>query len=380
MTFVVNGIKQEKDVSTKIAFLVVDASADTIREFLQQIGIIILSIKESEQTKESYGPIFLKINYENKNIEIITKFDDIQEACIAFLSLWFDVIDINTFAAPLWRPQVQEIIHTSRIKVLEQQQALEMQNQQEQTKQTAKFVDEDLETAKKLIDKVFAKVDEAVQRSDGNLSVQELRDIKNMEEELKKLRMWTNLEKIREIMHKLFVIVERLNTAYYRQIANPQDRIFEDSILTNTDLQKEFEQLENVKMQKLLGLPISIKNQDYSWIGLPAIYRKCLQKDLLSMLLNIQNLIYNFYDLIEIIFLIMGGWLGIYVVMNQLFMFANNSDALAYSLMKIGVFWFVLTIIRYFRKPNATRLIFLILLLMLGYYLLLWLIRTNFAL
>jgi len=123
-------------------------------------------------------------------------------------------------------------------------------------------------------------------------------------EELKKLRMGTNFEKIREVIQDIFKMIEAINDDYYASIQNPNDTILPESLVTPVDVDKELERMENVKILKSLGARISLKNQDYATFGSSAIFRKFLQKDFLLKIADLPSILYSLYDITEFVLLI----------------------------------------------------------------------------
>lgn len=231
-----------------------------------------------------------------------------------------------------------------------------------------------------MISRVFEKVDETLKRSDGKISIQDMKKMKSLTEELKKLRMGTNFEKIRETIEEIFKLIETMNDDYYASIQNPNDTIISDSVVTPVDVDKELERMENIRILKSLGAKISLKNQDYSVFGSSAIFRKFLQKDLLLKVSDITNLLYYAFDLTELVMLIILVLLGVYATTNDVFLFSTNGYGLAFSLMSVGIRSIGLFIANSFKKKIFGRLLLFILCIIILHYIGMRAITTNFAL
>jgi len=380
MTFSVNGIKQEKIEKYTVEILVCVDAPLLARKILEKMNILILSIKEFPTDKKTFGDIYFTIKQNFQDIDIVTKYVDIQEACNFFTFIGFDIRGINSFSKPLSKKEVDNIIATSQAEAKKKKEENEEERKKVEENEKKVYADADLQSAKKIISRVFEKIDETMKRSAGSISLQDSKQIKSLTEELKKLRMGTNFEKIRATIQELFKLIEKINDAYYASIQNPEDTISDESLVTNVDVEKELERMENVKILKSLWAKISLKNQDYAVFGSWAIFRKFLQKDIFLKLADVSWLLYGLYDITEFVLLIIISLLGIYTLANELYLFATNQFGLAFSLVSMGIRGFVIYAARYFRNKSIGKLLLIMILAILMHYLLMRVVTSNFAL
>lgn len=380
MTFSVNGIKQEKNNKYPVEMLICEDVLPSVRKFLEQKNILILSLKAFTPDKATFGDIYLTTTQDDKDIDIVTKYVDIQEAANFFTFIGFDIKRINRFSKPLSQKEIDNIIDTAKKDA--EQKISKMSQQREEEEQVQKKIYEDahLESAKKIVVRVFEKITITTIRSANTLSLQDKKQLSFFTDELKKLRMGTNFEKIREIIEQIFQLIQKIDTTYYASLPVPPQTIFSESLITSIDVERELERLENIKILKSLGAHISLKNQDYATFGASAIFRKFLQKDLLHKLSNLSSIFSSLYDIGEFVFVIAVSLLGIYTVANEVYLFSDKQFGLAFSLISVGIWWLILFSARYFRNKNIGRLLILLGLAFIIHYLLMWLVTTNFAL
>ncbi|MFA7298525.1 MAG: hypothetical protein WC010_02660 [Candidatus Absconditabacterales bacterium] len=380
MTFSVNGIKQEKNEKYTVEILVcVDASL-LARKILEQHNILILSLKEFPTDKKTFGDIYFTIAQNFQTIDIVTKFTDIQEACNFFTFVGFDIDSINSFSQPLTKKEIDIIITNGQTDASIKKADVRKHLLEKEDEERKVYQDENLESAKKIISRVFEKVDEALKRSASTISLIDTKKLKMLTEELKKLRMGTNFEKIRETIQDIFKMIEKINDDYYFSIQNPNDTISNESLITPVDVDKELERMENVKILKSLHAHISLKNQDYAAFGSSAIFRKFLQKDFLLKMSDIGGLLYSLYDIAEFILLVVITLLGIYTLANELYLFSTNQFGLAFSLISMGIRASVIFAARYFRNKSVGKLLLIMILAIFMHYLMMRVVTTNFAL
>ncbi|MEI6118734.1 MAG: hypothetical protein WCP92_05955 [bacterium] len=197
----------------------------------------------------------------------MTKYPDIQEACNFFTLIGFDIIGINSYTKPLSKKEIDTIITNGQADAATKKADVWKDILEKETEERKVYQDEDLQSAKKVIVRVFEKVDECIKRSASTISLIDNKKLKALTEELKKLRMGTNFEKIRETIQEIFKMIEATNDSYYASIQNPNDTISPESSVTPVDVDKELDRMENVKILKSLHAHISLKNQDYATFG-----------------------------------------------------------------------------------------------------------------
>lgn len=287
MTFSVNGIKQEKDDKYNIEILVCTEAPLSARKILGEKNILILSLKQFTDQPSTFGDVYFTIKLNFQEIIIVTKYTNIQEAANFFTFIGFDITAINSYSKPIPEGEVDTIVTTAKTLAAEKKAKVKEDIQKIEAQAKKVYIDAKLQSAKKIIVRVFEKIEETTTRSAGTIATQDMKKIKSLSEDLKKLRMGTNFENIRECIEDIFKMIEVINNQRYASIQKADDTISPESIVTNVDLDKELERLENVKILKSLGAHISLKDQDYATLGSLAIFRKFLQKDIIKKLTNI---------------------------------------------------------------------------------------------
>lgn len=176
----------------------------------------------------------------------------------------FDIMDINSYSKPLPAKKIDVIIANSTLEVLKRKEEIEEQLQKKEAKEKKMYQDPTLEAAKKHIFRVFEKIDEMTKRGEGTTSIQDMKKIKSLSEDLRKLSLGTNIEKIREIVQDIFAIIEKVNVVWYQNSQSTGKRVLSNSLVTSVDVERELERMENIKILKSFGANISVQNKDYS--------------------------------------------------------------------------------------------------------------------
>lgn len=379
MTFSVNGIKQEKEEKHAVDILVCVDSLMLARNILEKQNILILSINEYSQEHKVFWDIYFTINLNLEDIDIVTKFTDIQKACDFFAFVGFDITKINRYSSPISPLKMAEIIAQSKAEVEKKKVEDKLLLEKSKAKQKKIYADQKLDQAKEFLARVFERVDATVKRSVGQIPIMDMNKIKYMTEELKKLRMGTNVETIRDTVEELFTILERINAARYESQKAQAVAIDGESIITDFDIQEEAEKLEYTQILKSIHANVPLRNQEYKIFGASAVYLKLIQREFWHKLENTSGLFYVLYDITELIALILVTLLGITTIINQIYIVTTAEPGLAYALVTIGIRWLVIFFARLRRTKNIGRLILLIGLAILAHYLLMRMVASNFA-
>ncbi len=380
MTFSVNGIRQEKEEKIAVDILVCVDALPLARNILEQHNIIVLSINEFTQEHKEFWDIYFTIKRNLEDVDIVTKFDDVQKASDFFTSVGFDLVTINSYANPLEPSRIVEIIAKSKADEEVKKAAEKALAEKRQAQQKKLYTDAQMQEAKKILAKVFEKIDTSVKRATGQIPILAMNKIKNMTEELKKLRMGTNVETVKDLVEQLFDILEDIDNTRYesqKQLANPIDK---DSIITDMEIEHELERMQYTQILKELHANIPLRNQDYKVFGEPAVYRKLLQKEFIHKVKDPASILYNLVDITEFTLLILVTLLGVTTMINQIFLITSAGLGLAYALITIGIRGLVAFFANLRKKRNIPRLIFLILLAILAHYLIMRVMTSNFAL
>lgn len=386
MTFSLNGIKQERKEKYPVEMLMCIDDQLLARKFLEQQGILILDLKEFYQDKKTFGDIYFTSKFNLQEIEIVTKYEDIQEACNFFSFIWFEVKSINNYNIPISEKMMSDIITHAKDDTLERKLKIREQIQKELEQENKVYEDVALQSAKTIISRVFEKIDETMKRTVGTVASNDvkktktIKKLKSLTEELRKQNMWANLEKIKDTVKEIFIVIEPLNTERYTNNLTLNQSIGSDSLVTEADVTQELERMENIQMLKFLHIDIPTKNQNYVILGIWAVVLKLFKKDVIHKLRDFGWLSYKLYDIIEFILLVIVALLGIYGVINELYLFAPNKFGLGFSLISIGIWWMISAVLRQMRNKSIGRLLLFIVIAIGLHYVCIQIIKTNFAL
>jgi CHAT domain-containing protein len=194
--------------------------------------------------------LYAKINWEGKTIELRSPLTNIKVLCSNLFRLGFDVIDINSYEDPIEAETVQKLLSSSSEEIITEHNVQKTQIQKKKNIEKQIYSDAGLSKAKEAIDWLISKVPAITQRVDRSLSFGELKQLRDLEENLKKLKMGNNYEKIKEAGNKLFQLIETLNERYYAGVVSKATLPIFGSVVTDIDIYKQLDALDFARQSR----------------------------------------------------------------------------------------------------------------------------------
>lgn len=386
MTFIINTIKEGFNKKYNVEFVLWVDSPLLAKKIMEEFGIIVLSMKEYKEPEKDLKNITLTFPYLQQEIKVTTQYDwTLSEACKFFLMLWFPITYINSTTTPVTEEEVNKIVENWILENKKEQEAQQEAIEEKEVAAKKIYDDPKLKIDKEIIDRIFKKIEEIVPISEGIISWKELKELREKEDELKKLKLWTNHERIKELVQEIINTLEKTQTIYCQNHKDEQIKLIPESVTTNFDLNKWLDTRDKVVRLKELWGKIKPNEQDYLTLGKYALYPKLLFKDIkyrFSSASHITEMVYNAYDLREMAIAFILIQSSFWMVANILFL---RSDSLVYDyfywlFISLWLIWLLSRWARYLRKKNLAILIGLIPAIIIAYYILMAIINNNFSL
>ena len=300
MYFHIIGIKEDKNDKFNINIVLETNSISIAKDFLYFYNIVVLSISEYKKPISSFWELEISINHKQKNIKMFSSFEDIYTALKCFTMIGFDITYANfTNENKLLDNEVSEIIHKVKKEVAELQEIAKQEIQEQKEKEKKIYKDQKLNkildislSATKQIDLLLNKIDIS------KISHDKIRDIKLLSQELTKLRMWRNVNKM----------VEVLESTYQKIYEIQQESVFGEtpqlliswSSISDVEIEQEYFKYQKAQNIKKIWTRRSNSDSYYLSFETTGIYLKFLFKDLKKSFKNIYLFFFNLFDFFEI--------------------------------------------------------------------------------
>jgi len=396
MTFYVNGIKQDKihdndqdamqdgeeqkakTLPIELVFLTEDEAL--VKAILEKIHLIILSFWPYKWDLLDAADLYAKISWNNTPLEIRSPLTNIKTLCSNLFRLGLDVIDINSYQDPIDPETIQKLLTVSRQEVTTEYDEQKTQIQAKKNIEKQIYSDARLSKAKDAWDWLVSKVPVITQRADRSISFGELKQLHDLGEDLKKLKMGNNYEKIKEAGNKLFKLLENLNERYYAGVASKATFPIPYSIVSDIDIYKWLDEMDFAQQASKIGMSTSVQKNAYVFLGKIMLFFLFLKKDTLDMISRPISLLYRLYDILEIGVLFALCLSGLSIALNPLFQIVPSLFGLYYWMIDFGSLWLIMFSLKYIRTKSILNLFVIYILSILGYLLAHYIIITNFAL
>lgn len=368
MLYEISGLKQEWEESTSVHLLIENESPKALRDDLQSLWILILDIKEFLWDPAERGVFSLqaqaKIAY-----HIISANADAFSACVELFKLGFEVMSLDTVHPSMDSATVQKIIEDARQEVIisKKQKSEQVASQKKQSKKV--YEDRDLEHLHKVLDDIFAYLKLLYPKIETLILDDRVRRLQQLEEQLRKLKMWRNPTKTKEVLIIFFALLDKVAEEYFVYLKNNNlfaEPIFAWSQIVERDLILEYHKLMQAQVIKSLWLPQNASDKYYNFTEAPGVFLKFIKRDLAQWLWQHRVRGYRVFDVLQFVLIVLCVELGVWLWGNSLLNSSANTEHVFVILMHVGIgaFWlFLMSIWRKYHKTNSILLLFIAVLL-----------------
>ena len=340
----------------KIDLLFFWASEEKIREILHAYKLVALELYEYKKDKvETYWKIKVLLEFEWEEYRTLSNSTEIDQLIYLLSIIWFNVKNINYVDwKKLEQTQINEILTAEKDKAqrwLQKQNDIILQNKE---KDSAIFDDQKLEKTLKLTKEFLEKVPILIEKSKGTLSRSELKVLEDQRQELSKLKMWNNVEKISTFLESAYDNYTKLEQKYLSFLDSPNINISWSNI-TDAYLLAEISKLEKAKSLLKIWWAKSGEDVLYANLWWVLLYLKLIKKDFLA---KIKDFSWGFSDVFQyltLLFLLISVFSSFYLSI------VNKNNFIYVIMIYSWIFWLVFFGTSFIRKKsNVINILLLI--------------------
>lgn len=380
MRFQISWIKQIEGKQENVSLLMNAPSEDVVRDFCAKNSMVLFELKPFEWKKEDFGKIIVKVQFDNALYEIVTPFEKARDSYFFLASAGLRIGYINNFTHMMSDEDVAMVLKKLHVEFAESKKKKSDEKDRSEHKEVRNTVlqkDPELDKMRRIANQAVADMEEVKTKTSWGFSQRKMNDLKDMEEELKKVRMGSNIPKMRSLISDAYKLMEELEMAYLDQQKAAETMLIADSVVTHLDLVREYEKYEKaikVKKWKLEKTPSDVY---YIFFGKPGIYQKFLSKEFGEKFSNRWAIFYKSIDYMVLFIFMCIVWLTVtslyqhYVLHQEVFYFAFVDFALG------GL---ILIAINKLKRSNPLQILLLFGIWFAIYMGLRYLIISNFAL
>ena len=304
MFFRAVGMKEISKNTYNIDILVESDSSNSVKEMLHDYGIVVLDVAEYSWDASSFWNAWIVVSYHGNDINMVSNLNNLRMLAYKFILLWFDVKGINFLGWHKMNEKVaDELLNLAKHDVQMEQSMAEDLWQEEEKQEESVYRDEALEKTLAVAEWEIEDINNKIYAIWSDLSTKDLKDIRTMEQELWKLRMWRNMDKIVDLLEK--VLIKGLDIKQrYLLAQRPNARLIVDwSGVTDVDVQYELNLLDKAKNINKIGKARTFDDQFYGVFGLVGVRIKFLWRDIIRKFTDIENILSMLFEFLHYLIL-----------------------------------------------------------------------------
>ena len=258
---------------------------DFIRKFLASRWVVIVSIVEYKEDPNSFWNIVIEVVYNDADIKIIIKWEDLAETTYSIMYLWINPVSINFVVNPIPEDQMKDMINSTLSKIKEEDEKIKKEKELEELKEQKKYEETGIKDWLKIINSNIDHIEQLIKAWEGIISWSELKELDSYLNEMKKIRLGTNFNKMASLVLDSQNLVKNAEKQVIDANASHEFLVNENSVVSNIDVLNEYFSLNRISNRARLqpsGLKPSENMASILWTN--TIFLNLLRRDMSNIL------------------------------------------------------------------------------------------------
>jgi len=254
---------------------------DFIRRFLWYRWVVIVSIEEFKDEPEKFWNIKVSITFENTEILVFLNGEDLWERLYFISFLWLNPVSANYIDKPISEDEVKKIISSILVKIKEENETIKRQQEIQELEEQKKYEESWIKEWLKIINKNIDHIEQLMKAWKWVISWSEMKELDKYLNEMKKIRLWTNFNKMANIVLDSNILVKKVEERIILAYKDSWFRIDENSYVSNIDVLNEYFYSNRIS-EKSKFQPAGLKPTEtvYNMLWSSAIFLSLLRRDL----------------------------------------------------------------------------------------------------
>ena len=211
-----------------------------IRKFLANRWVVIVSIVEYKEDPNSFWNIIIDVTYNDAEIRLIIKWEDLSETTYFITYLWITPIRINFVENPIPDEQMKEMINSTLARIKEENEKVKREKELEELNEQKKYEETWIKDWLKIINSNIDHIEQLIKAWEGIISWSELKDLDEYLNEMKKIRLWTNFNKMASLVLDVQPLIKNAEKQVIDANASHEFLVNNNSIASNIDVLNEY--------------------------------------------------------------------------------------------------------------------------------------------
>ena len=329
-------IKEKDKKQYELDLLLQWSDENFIRSFLSHWGVVIVSLNEFKENPEGFGDIKMSILYDNTEIEVLMAWEDLSEALYLMMFLGLSPKFANYKQDPIPEDEMNELINTTDSKIHAVNQEIQQKRELEEKKEQEKYEEAAIWDSLKVINTEIDRIEQVIKAWDWVILWIEMKELEDYLNEMKKIRLWTNFNKMAALVFSAHELVKNAETEIFKAYDSQKFHIDKNSSVTNTDVINDiFDSKRISEKAKLQASSLTLGESVLSILWPAAVFFKLLKRDIIDAFksTSADEVFSVIMDLLEYLVL------TVVIVLSILWLFAPMIWIQSFSLYLLPALW-----------------------------------------
>jgi hypothetical protein len=263
MYFHLIGIKEKDAHQYQLDILIGGEKLSTIKEFLVNWGIVVVSLDEYDKPIEEFGKIRMIIPFKGSDFSVITFSDTLEKSVRYAFALGLQPKYVKMADNSMTDEEISALIGKIAKEYEQQQKQWEQQQTLSHQKEVKKYENKDIKHALKVINSNIDRIEQLLFIGKGILSSEEMKTLTDISNELKKIRLGTNFNRMAGLLLDAQSHITASEDLVLKALDDKKFLIDRNSVVTNIDVIAQYATLIRAQEKSVLKKPLSNKESLY---------------------------------------------------------------------------------------------------------------------
>ena len=213
---------------------------DFIRKFLWIRWVVIVSIGEFKEDPNTFWNINISVVFDDTEIQILTQWENLDERLYFIIFLWLTPVKANYINNPISEDEVQKLIESNTLKIKEEDDKVKEQKELAELKEQKKYEESWIKDGLNIINANIDRIEQVMKAWEWLLSWSEIKKLDDYLNEMKKIRLWTNFNKMAALVLDAHILLRDAEEKIIEAYNSKNFLIDQNSSITNIDMLSEY--------------------------------------------------------------------------------------------------------------------------------------------
>lgn len=207
-----------------------------IRDFLAHWWIVVISLVQFKDEPTSFGNISMLVAHNNVAIQILMPWEDLAERLYYMVFLWLVPYNANYVNNPVPEPEMQKLLDSTFEQIKQENDRIKHEKEKEFENEQKKYEEAWIKDALDILNKNIDRIEQVLKVWSWIISWTDAKDLENCVNEMKKIRLGTNFNKMASLVMDSHVLTKKAEDKIFETYADQWFVVSDNTSITNIDL------------------------------------------------------------------------------------------------------------------------------------------------